>query len=171
MHYYPSKIYILRHAEKPEGASERLSTKGYERAAALAYYLPSIESEIHSIFAAGIGTHSPSHRPKETVKPLARRLCKCIDDSFLKDRSSELVAHILKEKKYEGRALVICWEHTFIDKIAKDFNACGIPSEKWPASRFDLVWKLTYMDQDPPYKLEQIPQCLMYNDSDTCIGG
>ena len=67
---YPKEILILRHAEKPTDASnENLSPKGYERAAALSYYLPNTFGTIDHIFAGGVGHKSHSKRPIETITP------------------------------------------------------------------------------------------------------
>ena len=170
MSCFPSTIYILRHAEKPSNESdEKLSTKGRERAAALAYYFPSIAPDIGYIFAAGFGHHSPSHRPVETVAPLAQRLNKDVNEEYLKDDYCDLVKYILGDSKYTNEVIVVCWEHTFIEDICNDFGATNVPEEKWPDCRFDLVWRLDYQ-ANQTYQLTQIPQLLMYGDQDTIIG-
>ncbi|WP_420573257.1 hypothetical protein [Kordia sp.] len=166
---YPKEIFIIRHAEKPADiTNENLSTKGYERAAALAYYLPDAFGTIDHIFAAGVGTKSPSERPRETVTPLAERLGKKLHDSFLKYQYQEMITHIFEDDSYTDSKIVIAWQHTDIEAIAKAFGATDVPTSKWPEDCFDLVWKLSY-NGNQTYSLAQIPQLLMYEDSDNII--
>ncbi|KAB8152238.1 hypothetical protein EZY14_014430 [Kordia sp. TARA_039_SRF] len=166
---YPKEILIIRHAEKPaDSSNENLSTKGYERAAALSYYVPANFGDIHHIFAAGVGLKSPSKRPVETVTPLAERLKKKIHDSFLKYQYQDMVTHILNDDTYNDSVIAIAWQHTNIEAIANAFGAKEVPTSLWPESCFDLVWKLTY-NGDTTYTLTQIPQLLMYGDTDQTI--
>ena len=167
----PTTILILRHAEKPQDSNdESLSTKGYERAAALAYYMPNAFGHIDHIFAAGIGKHSHSHRPVETITPLADILGKKIHQKYLKDKDKDMVEHILsKPEKYTNSKIVVCWEHKKIADIAKAFGATNLPSTPWPESCFDLVWKLT-LQNDGSYHLDQIAQLLLYGDSENYVG-
>ncbi|WP_053002420.1 hypothetical protein [Kordia jejudonensis] len=166
---HPKEILILRHAEKPADTSnENLSTKGYQRAAALAYYLPETFGAIDHIFAAGVGHKSHSKRPIETITPLAERLGKKIHDSYLKYQYPEMIAHIFGDDTYTNSTIAIAWQHTDIEDIANAFGAVKVPTTKWPGDCFDLVWKLT-LNADNSYALEQIPQLLMYGDSDDII--
>ncbi|EDP95803.1 hypothetical protein U8527_11820 [Kordia algicida OT-1] len=166
---YPREILIIRHAEKPADIkNENLATKGYERAAALAYYLPDAFGSIDHIFAAGVGHKSHSERPRETVTPLAERLNKKVHDSFLKYQYQEMISHIFSDDKYTDSTIVIAWQHTDIEAISNAFGAQNVPTSKWPGDCFDLVWKLTY-NGDKTYSLTQIPQLLMYGDSNDII--
>ncbi len=166
---YPKEILILRHAEKPADTSnENLSTKGYERAAALAYYLTETFGTIDHIFAAGVGLKSPSKRPLETITPLATLIDKKIHDAFLKYQYQEMAAHILGDDNYTDARVAISWQHTDIEAIANAFGTKNVPTSPWPEDCFDLVWKLTY-NGDKTYTLTQIPQLLMYGDTDQTI--
>ncbi|AXG71653.1 hypothetical protein KORDIASMS9_03910 [Kordia sp. SMS9] len=166
---YPKEILIIRHAEKPaEATNENLSTKGYERAAALAYYLPATFGTIDHVFAAGVGLKSPSKRPVETVTPLATRFHKKIHDGFLKYQYPEMVTHIFDDHTYTDSNIVIAWQHTDIEAIATAFGTKDVPITPWAEACFDLVWKLTY-NGDKTYSLTQIPQLLMYGDTDQTI--
>jgi len=161
----PKTILILRHAEKPQDPNnEKLSVKGYERAAALAYYLPDAFGDINHIFAAGVGKHSHSHRPVETITPLANRLDKKIHDSYLKKEYKEMVNHVFSKEKYTNETIAVCWEHKDIKAIADEFGATNTPSSTWSETCFDLVWKLT-LQNDGSYLLDQIAQLLLYGDS------
>ncbi|MFK7750554.1 MAG: hypothetical protein AB8B65_19335 [Kordia sp.] len=166
---YPKEILILRHAEKPaEASNENLSTKGYERAAALAYYMPATFGKIDHIFAAGVGHKSHSERPRETITPLAERLDKKVHDSYLKYQYKEMITHIFSDDKYTDSTIAMAWQHTDIEAIANAFGTKDVPTSKWPGSCFDLVWKLIY-NGDKTYTLTQIPQLLMYGDTDDVI--
>ncbi|WP_298516575.1 hypothetical protein [uncultured Kordia sp.] len=166
---YPKEILIFRHAEKPaDSKNENLSTKGYERAAALAYYLPDAFGTIDHLFAAGVGIKSPSKRPIETITPLATRLDKKIHEKFLKYEYKDMVTHIFKDEKYTDSVIAIAWQHTDIEDIANTFGTQDVPTTPWPGDCFDLVWKLTY-NGDKTYTLDQIPQLLMYGDTDDII--
>jgi len=166
---HPKEILIFRHAEKPADTSnENLSTKGYERAAALAYYLPDAFGTIDHIFAAGVGHKSHSERPKETITPLAERLGKKVHDSYLKYQYQEMINHIFGDDTYTDSKIAIAWQHTDIESIATAFGTLKVPTTKWPGDCFDLVWKLT-LNADKSYTLEQFPQLLMYGDSDDII--
>lgn len=166
---HPKEILILRHAEKPADiTNENLSTKGYERAAALAYYLPNAFGTIDYIFAAGVGHKSHSKRPMETITPLAERLDKKVHHKYLKYEYPEMITHIFGDDKYTDKTIAIAWQHTDIEDIATKFGAQEVPTSKWPGDCFDLVWKLT-LNTNKSYTLEQIPQLLMYGDSDDII--
>lgn len=168
---YPKEILIIRHAEKPADATnENLSTKGYERAAALAYYLPATFGAIDHIFAAGVGLKSPSKRPTETVTPLATQLGKKIHDTYLKDEYQDMVSHILGDDSYTNTVIAIAWQHTDIESITNAFRTKDVPTTPWPEDCFDLVWKLRY-NGDKTYTLEQIPQLLLYGDTENIIVG
>ncbi len=166
----PKTILILRHAEKPKTKSdEYLSIRGHERAAALAYYMPDAFGHIDHIFAAGIGKHSHSHRPVDTVTPLADILGKKVHQKYLKEDYKKMIEDIFsKPEKYTNEQIVVCWQHTDIESIANSFGATNVPTTPWPKSCFDLVWKLT-LQTDGSYNLDQIPQLLLYQDSNTII--
>lgn len=166
---YPKEILIIRHAEKPADTSiENLSTKGYERAAALAYYLPDTFGNIDHIFAAGVGDKSHSECPRETLTPLANRLDKKLHDSYLRYQYKEMISHIFSDDIYTDSTIVVAWQHTDIEDLSNAFGAKDVPTSKWPDNWFDLVWKLSY-NGDKTYSLAQIPQLLMYGDSNDII--
>ncbi|WP_452603293.1 hypothetical protein [Pontimicrobium sp. MEBiC06410] len=167
----PKTILILRHAEKPKTKSdEYLSIKGHERAAALAYYMPNAFGHIDHIFAAGIGKHSNSHRPVDTVKPLANILGLKVHQNYLKEDYKDMIEDIFsKPEKYTNEQIVVCWQHTDIESIANAFGATNTPTAPWPKDCFDLVWKLT-LQNNGSYHLNQIPQLLLHGDKKNTIG-
>jgi broad specificity phosphatase PhoE len=175
----PHRILIIRHAEKPHeppcenddgvtwtGAidKESLTVRGWQRAGALVHFFTS-EADLSpdTIFAAGIGEESPSHRPKQTLMPLAEWLGIRIHDSHPKDEVKPLVSDVL------GRngIVLISWEHHRIpDVVALLPHAPAAPA-KWPDERFDVVWIL---DRDGEgWKFSQLPQMLLAGDLDKGI--
>jgi broad specificity phosphatase PhoE len=170
----PSRIMFIRHAEKPhkppcenddgvkksgENDEESLTVQGWQRAGALVHFFASQQPlKPQTIFAAGVGHKSLSHRPKQTVTPLATWLNVAINESDLKDDIQGLADDVMKQT---GTVLV-CWEHELIaDIIARLPNPPKVPQD-WPPTRFDIVWVL---DADGAgWKFSQIPQMLLAGD-------
>ena len=177
----PSKIMIIRHAEKPteRGArgvdldgvvdDEALSVRGWQRAGALVrFFRPLQEPEEpvvarpDHLFAIKVDpAHDPkSKRPKLTISPLARDLGVEVDQRFAKGDEDALVASLMG---LEGVVLV-AWAHSKIAGIAKAINggSDGIPLE-WPDERFDLVW--VFDRRAEGWVFRQVPQRLLAGDA------
>ncbi len=119
----PKNVIIIRHADKVPGRMF-LSAKGYERAAALPYYF--LETPLYntppisSIFAVGLGDlggPQESARPIETATPTAVRYKLTINSNFKQGDHKALVQEILTNKKYDGKTVLVCWEHKEIHKV------------------------------------------------------
>src|SRR5438270_13845848 len=88
---YPARVLLIRHGEKPpaEAESVALSDKGKERAEALRKLFkktdkrPDLPPAPDFIFATKDSKRS--HRPRETVTPLAKKLDLKINDSYAND--------------------------------------------------------------------------------------
>ncbi len=159
----PTKIMLIRHAEKPSDAppphgvtphgthdAKALSVRGWTRAGALAMLLaptggtfqePRLESP-NWVFAMGIGKGSESSRPQDTVAPLLDKLGKSARSNFLfiKEQEKDMIAAVLDR---EGVVLV-CWEHDKLAIAAQHIpmsaeNTTPLPKE-WDKERFDLIW-------------------------------
>jgi len=170
------RIMFIRHAEKPTAAddgvkktgeqdAESLIVRGWQRAGALVQFFASEPTrKPNVIFASGIGPHSKSQRPKQTVTPLADWLqnLKIIDD-HLKDDVDGLMKSVLKQ----GGTVLVCWEHQLIPSLVGRLpNAPKVP-QIWPDDRFDIVWVLD--PDNGSWKFSQIPQLLLAGDSDQPI--
>lgn len=166
----PKQILIIRHGEKPgdSGVDSKddgpdLSTKGYERAAALAFKLPAAFGRIDHLFAAQKSTNS--NRPVETLTPLRKALKLKLNHDFKDDDYQGIADHILGNPKYLGARLVICWHHSKIPQLAAKLNVANPPSP-WPDEVFDRVWIIDY-DTGGGAGLKNVPQQLLYGDSDS----
>jgi hypothetical protein len=172
----PSRIMFIRHAEKPTASDngvkksgvedkESLTVRGWQRAGALAHFFASQPAlKPNEIFASGIGPDSKSHRPKQTVTPLAEWLDDLIIiDNHLKDDVEGLMKSVLKQ----GGVVLVAWEHHHIPGLVGMLpNPPRVP-QTWPDDRFDIVWVL-----DPAgdgWKFSQILQMLLAGDSDQPI--
>jgi hypothetical protein len=173
------RIMFIRHAEKPgeppcendggikengEADKESLTVRGWQRAGALAHLFSSqLPVRPNVIFASGIGDDSKSHRPKQTVTPLAELLKMDINTNHLKNDLKPLIDDVIKQT---GTVLV-AWEHQLIPSLVGHLpNAPTVP-QKWPGDRFDIVWVFDADGAD--WKFSQIPQWLLAGDSSKLI--
>jgi len=184
-----STIFVIRHAEKPDGAvngidasgaadPESLTVQGWQRAGALAVFFGSQQglpapnqiyaSDPHKEKAAGqdkVG--SKSQRPVETVTPLAARLNQTINQTHAKGDEAQLAADVVQ---LHGITL-ICWQHEAIPRIATLImgSPTGIP-DPWPSDRFDVVWCFERSAESGPWTFTQVCQCVLAGDRSTPIG-
>jgi hypothetical protein len=176
----PSKIILIRHAEKPTavppvaGVSENgtqdareLTVRGWQRAGALIrYFVPANRSFTDSrlakpdiIFAAGAASQGESLRPQHTVLPLARFLGGTLDLSHRKGNEVNLAAALLQA---EG-VVLCCWQHEGIPAIANRILGKATCPQTWPEDRFDMAWIFDPL-RDGGWSFVQIPQMLLEGD-------
>jgi hypothetical protein len=174
----PTKIMLIRHAEKPgkdrseagvgkrgNRSSKDLTVRGWQRAGALARFFAPRDGRFvspalarpTSIFAAGVGPRSRSRRARQTVEPLAELIGVEITDTFLKGQERDLCTALLS---HDGVALV-AWEHKEIAAIV-DSLAGGVAAPSWPEDRFDVVLVLDRAADG--WALTQAPQLLLAGD-------
>jgi broad specificity phosphatase PhoE len=154
----PYRIFIIRHAEKPEtGDSPHLSEKGRLRAAALPRYpLPSLAG----IFAAR--TSPESARPVETVTPLAAESGVGINAEIKNKEFSRLIDEVLSGR-LAGKDLLVCWHHEEIPYLTRSLGVNLTRSYTWP-DVYDRIWVVTYLKDGTP-TFEDRPQRLLPGDS------
>jgi hypothetical protein len=160
----PAQVILLRHAEKP-AAGDGLSPRGQQRAAALAPYFLQTEELLAygkpvAIYAQQPSDNRPSSRCVDTVKPLASALHIEVQQ-YSHREFAKMVRTVLKGRKYEGKTVVICWDHDSLSDIASALGVVDPP--KWPSHVFDRVWVVTFNGERP--KLRDVSQRLMYKDS------
>ncbi|MBA4188476.1 MAG: hypothetical protein C0467_10765 [Planctomycetaceae bacterium] len=166
---YPRQILIIRHAEKPpdEAMSVDLSAEGKTRAAELPRLFEKTEKRPAPfatpdfIFAAK--NSGKSHRPMQTVAPLAKKLDLKIDASFTNDDPAKLVDELFRNAKYAGKTVLISWRHTLTPLLAEKLGATDFPRE-WKDGVYDRIWQITYDEKGKATFLDR-PQQLMPNDS------
>ena len=154
----PRRIFIIRHAEKPEaGDSPHLSAKGLLRAAALPRYpFPPLAG----IFAAR--TSRESARPVETVTPLGAATGLTIEAEVRNKDFGKLVEE-LRSGRLAGKDLLICWHHEEIPHLTRALGVNLTRSYRWP-DVYDRVWVVTYLADGTP-TFEDRPQRLLPGDS------
>jgi len=160
----PKKVIIIRHAEKIQGGN-RLNLKGYERAAALAYYFSGTpiynDPAPTHIFAAALEEPDSSVRPIQTCTPIANHYKASLNIDFKHTETEKLAHEILTNPKYNNSTVLICWSHGHIRPIALALG--GEDPGKWHKDIFDQVYLLTFDGSAKP-KLQKILQKLMFGD-------
>ena len=156
----PSKIFLVRHAEKPsatfphglnrkgESEKESLSLRGWQRAGALASFFapsnglfqhPALETPLH-LYASKPKQRHGSYRPVETLLPLAEKLAVEIRAEFLKTDYPTMLRSVF----LAGGTALISWQHDYISPIAAAIVGERLaPMPVWPDDRYDLVWAFT----------------------------
>lgn len=163
----PKNVIIIRHAEKiPE--ENHLDLKGFERAAALAYYFSGTPlyniPPITHVFAAGLKHADSSLRPIQTCTPIANHYKLPLNIEFKVNQTKELAQELLTQSKYDNSTVLICWSHGSIDSIVQALG--GEDPGFWPENVFDQVYMLTFEDEKKP-TFQKILQKLMYGDRTT----
>jgi broad specificity phosphatase PhoE len=185
-----STIYLIRHAEKPNGAatgvdhngaedSRSLVPRGWQRAGALAtFFAPKngLRTPDH-IFAAAAGKEkiaphvkvgSKSARPLETVMPLAAKLGLTPGVSYAKGDEQALVMEIVAL----AGTTVISWQHDRMTEIAQlILGPKGNAPQSWPADRFDVVWCFENDGSGNGWAFSQVCQQLLVGDGAQPIQG
>ena len=176
-----SKVMIIRHAEKPtdsppshgvtaagEHDPESLIVRGWQRAGALACLFAPSRGPLQSpelaqpqlLYASD--KRGGSQRPLETITPLAAKLGVEIDTAFKDGQEKDLV----KDALARPGVVLISWQHEAIPEIANRIldNQTTAP-QKWPGSRFDLIWVFDRDSGSGIYHFTQVPQLLLAGDS------
>ncbi len=145
----PSKVIIIRHGEKTDDESDpNLSPAGEQRALNLVNYFDNTSphfGDIVAIYAAAPKHKGSSTRAGDTVRHVAANLH--IDVNLEYERESkDLIGHrdshgkpekssqtkmakeILAESKYEGKSVLICWEHKTIPDLIVSLQG---PEYEW----------------------------------------
>jgi len=164
----PQRIVILRHGEKPGDpgapdvpASPNLSPDGVARARMLETLIPAKFGEPDFLFAAASSNNS--HRPVETVEPLAIKLG-LGSNRFIQTIENKdygwLAQNLLAKPTYSEKLIVVCWHHGNIPALGQalglkqsdyaflpEMNGHANPQgngNKWNAAEFNKFWILDY---------------------------
>jgi hypothetical protein len=177
-----TKIMLIRHGEKPDKSESihgidskgkhdknELSTRGWQRSGALVRFLNPINGKFAHpklarpdfIFAEDPAGHVKSERALNTVRPLAQSLGLKINLKHDKGDEKNLVKDALSRRG----VVLIAWEHKEILEIANlILGGKKASPQKWPGSRFDVVWVIDKRGGGSGWKLTQIPQLLLPGD-------
>lgn len=179
----PLKVMIVRHAEKPADSENQhpplgvdedgrhdprsLSPLGWQRAGALAPWFARASSPLATpaaLFAAH--HHGTSHRPRQTLVPLAGFLNLPIHADHPVGEEKKLADDVLA---CGGGTVLIAWEHNALPRIPSLLAGPTLrcPTE-WPSDRFDLAWVLD-RDAHGGWRFAQVPQLLLGSDSPTLL--
>lgn len=166
---HPKAVVLLRHGEEPEEGNE-LSAEGWARAKILPLMFKThpVLKELGKpdfLFAAGAKKSKNSIRSIQTLQPLAASLNILVNDSINRDDVVKLADEINSNPIYDGKLIVIAWQHTLIPVIA---DYLGIKKKKLPEKGFpdqyDRIWLITYEtknDNKVKEILNDYPQDLM----------
>lgn len=177
-----------------------LSTRGYSRAGALPAWLISAFGKPVAVYAmksgeagaagtlsgterfvrsnstraatSGLakGGEHKTHRPVQTVTPLATALGMTVKTPYGYDDIQPLVHELLTTPEYAAKIVVVCWVHGEIKTIAKQL---GYEQAKdWDGDDYDHVWAITPtasatlgLDTSDSVTLKVVPQRLLFGDA------
>ena len=129
----PAQVIIIRHGEKPAQGSG-LNARGFQRARALVKFFQSAPEVTRYGTPAAIYAMAPkdaagSVRAIQTVTPLADSLKLTINKGYTRDQVDGLVKAVMEAPEYEGKMVLVCWEHKVIVRIAAALAAYGGSSQ------------------------------------------
>ncbi|MFA6584460.1 MAG: histidine phosphatase family protein [Elusimicrobiaceae bacterium] len=164
----PAQVIVIRHAEKPETGNE-LSELGWKRAYALVDFFKNNKAVTRYGTPAAIYGMAPKDeqgtlRAIQTVLPLSKELNLKINTKYKKKSERALANEILKTEAYNGKMVLVCWEHHAILDILAAFNVKNGP-QQWPGASFDRAWVLNF-EGDKVTSFEDVPQHVLPGDSE-----
>ena len=142
-----ARIFIIRHAEKPEDGAG-LTPDGERRALAYVNYFAGVKVDkaplkLDHLFAAADSKNS--ERSRLTLEPLSRALKLPIDQRFDADEFAKLAEEIRTQD--HGRNMLICWHHGSLPGL---LGALGVeparvlPDGEWPDKIFNWIIVLRF---------------------------
>lgn len=166
-HALPAQVLLIRHGEKPPQGDD-LSDRGWARAAALPklFLRPEFQASGAPVvlFAQQPRADGSQIRPFETLKFVAEQFHLPIDTDFTRDDVGGIAREIRQNPAYNGKFVVVCWEHNVMEDIAA---ALGVtPRPTYPDNSFDRAWLLTYSTADAAPRFEDLPEHLLDGDAD-----
>jgi hypothetical protein len=163
----PAEIIILRHAEKPATGSE-LNERGWQRARALPDLFlrdPRLLEHGHAvaIYVGAPAKAGGSVRSIQTMEPTAQALRLTLHQEITRDEIDRLAKALLKDPAYNGKTVVVCWEHKKIPGMLKALG-CMTGPDFWADEVYDRLWVLDFADGGA-VRLRDLPQRLLPGDS------
>ncbi|MBC7457393.1 MAG: histidine phosphatase family protein [Bdellovibrionaceae bacterium] len=162
----PAQIILIRHGEKPDVGDE-LSSQGWERAKALPDLFKRAEFKQYgdpvALYAMNKNGQQGSVRAIQTLKYLSDVFKVSINTNYTRDEVSNLIDDIKKNHKYDGKMIVVCWEHKVLINIAIGLGVKQ--SLSWPPDQFDRTWILDFNSAGQFKTFRDLPQKLLPSDS------
>jgi hypothetical protein len=146
----PHTIIIVRHGEKLDDDHPDLSPQGCQRAFQLRNFFEPYRSSVAGIFAQQPNRAGGSIRPIETVAPTAKEFNLKVNNDYTKEEFKKISKDILNSPEYDGKTVIISWEHSAILELAPKLGVnVKKKLDEWPGTIFDQAWVLTYKHSDP----------------------
>ena len=145
----PDRVFLLRHAEKPENArSIQLSERGQERARRLVgFFGARLDQNTNNppvaLFATRPTKGAPSVRTRETLAPLAEKLKLTIHQPFRSEEYAFLARYLLRDPAFDGKTVIVCWTHDELPALARALGADPKP-RSWKSDIYDRVWAIEF---------------------------
>ena len=162
----PALVALIRHAEKPENGNE-LNDRGWQRAGVLPVLFKNrdelnVDGPPAALYAMDPKDDAGSVRSIQTLQYLSHSLNLPIRSAFKKKQHAQMVREILNNPDLNGKLVVICWEHKYLEEIARDFGISNVPH--WDKNTYDRIWLISNL-QTPQLKMQNLPQRALPDDS------
>lgn len=155
-----TRIVIIRHGNKllSKDPGVALDARGAVMAMKFAYYFQQTYGAPDVVIAAKAASKSTnphSLRAQQTVAPLLTLLAEQnVYPSFLHNKYPAEYKDVAQEvfNDYQGKLVLICWEHSRINKLAK---ALGIKQAlpEWAKDNFNTVYDITLSGKTADIKI------------------
>lgn len=142
-----ARVYIVRHAEKPEEGTG-LTPVGVARANAYAAYFrrdPMDGSTLHLTHLFAAKDSKKSVRPRLTLEPLAKAIHQPLDLRFTDKDPDEFVKDLTTHAY--GDRILVAWRHGETPALLKALGVDPskfVPEGKWPDTIYDRVIELRF---------------------------
>ncbi len=162
----PAQIIMIRHGEKPNDDVIHLSKRGKQRAEALVGFF--LKTKRFRDYGDPVALYAMKPKDKgsirsiETLEPLSQKIGVPINMEFSRDEYEAAAKEILTSRKYNGKLVIICWEHDAMNNFADELGVNGAP--KWKDD-YDRAWILDYEHGEIAW-FTDMPQELLAGDSD-----
>jgi len=168
----PAQVIIIRHGEKPP-VGNALDPQGEERANALPIFFQTNPLVLDfgfpvAVFAFRPASSDSSIRGIQTITPTADSFGLAVHSPYSSSETTPMAQFVLSQPQYDGKMVLICWEHNNMANLVTAFGAPTPPA--YPGSRFDLVYKITFTNPSSPTFCCGLQE-LMFDDSNTLPAG
>lgn len=112
-----------------------------------------------------------SIRPIETIALTAEKFGLNINNRFQRDDATAVAQDILGTGSYDGKTILISWEHDAILRLVTAFGFQQPPAlQNWPGDIFDQAWILSF-DSSGTLSLEIVAEHILPTDIDETESG